>query len=367
MANAINIWAGDEVRRARCLSFWAKERRHFEPISRCFKSAGCAVHWTGCALAVLVLLGVGTFAAAKDVKLSDAQRMVILRTFLAERPFVHRAFPRGKTGIRIEGNQITPSEGEVKMLIAEFGPVAKAGERVQITAVRFAHQGIVFEINGGSDKRKSWRDHVSVGVNGVDPRTPQNQPASDSVYTDSNGSAIFLAIKGDAASLTTDQIKDLLSPVLDFKTMSVAEAYQKSLPPVLAEAVKNHHALVGMDREMVTYAVGRPPHRVRESLDGKEYEEWIYGAPPQDVQFIRFLEDKVVSIEEMKVSGEKVVRTQDEVGDLGGALNASDEKQTQPGAMADSDSAAGSEQPSTPPTLLRPGEKAGNADDATRD
>lgn len=330
-------------------------------IGRCFKFAGRSVHSAGCVLGVLLLL-VGTLAATDDVKLSGAQRMAILRTFLAERPFVHRAFPRGKTGIRIEGDRITPSEAEMNSLIAQFGPAAKVGERVQVTDVRFEHEGIVFEINGGPVKRKSWKDRISIGPIGGDPRSSKSQPDSDSVYTVSNGSSVFLAMKSDAASLTTDQIKDLLSPVLDFKTTSVAEAYQKSLPPVLAQAVKNHHALVGMDKEMVTYAMGRPPRRVRE----QNYEEWIYGDPPQDVQFIRFLEDKVVRIEEMTVSGEKVVRTQDEVGDLGGALNASAKQQT-PGAMAVSNPAAGSEQPSKPPTLLRPDEKAGNADDAARD
>ncbi len=310
-------------------------------------------------LGILVLLLVGTLTAGNP-KLSEAQRMAILRTFLAERPFVHRVFPRGKAGIRVEGEKVTPSEAEMNQLIAQFGPVAKVGDRVQITAVRFEHGGIIFDINGGATKRKSWRDRISIGANGVDPASSQN--AAD-VYTDSNGSSVFLALQTDAASLTTDQIKDMLSPILDFKTRSVAEAYQKSLPPLLAAAVKNHHALVGMDREMVTYAMGRPPHRVRE----KDYEEWIYGDPPQKVEFIRFVDDKVIRIEDMNVSGEKVVRTKDEVGDLGGVLDASAHKKPQPEAMARPDAASVPEQTSEPPTLLRPGEKAANADNTAGD
>lgn len=359
MANEANFEAGKGDPRAHCSGFWANAYRHFQPIAYCLKYAGHTVHSTGCVLGILVLL-IGTLASthlafAKDVKLSGEQRMAILRTFLSERPFVHRALPRGNAGVRIEGEKITPSDADMNQLLAQFGTVAKPGERVQITAIRFEHEGIVFDINGGPVKRKSWRDRVSIG--GINPGSSQDQPGSDGVYTQSNGSSVFLALKGDAASLTTDQIKDLLSPVLDFKTMSVAEAYMKSLPPVLADAVKNHHALVGMDKEMVTYAMGRPPHRVRE----KNYEEWIYGNPPQDVQFIRFIEDKVVRIEDMKVSGEKQVRTEDEVGDLGGALSASSKKQ--PDAMAGSSPAVESEQPRKPPTLLRPGEKAGNADE----
>ncbi len=312
---------------------------------------------------LVLLLLVATLAAADNAKLSEAQRVAIIRTFLAERPFVHRAFPRGKAGVRIEGDKITPAEAEMNQLIAQYGTAAKSGERVQITAVRFEHHGIVFEIDGGPANRKSWRDRVSVGVNGVDPR---GAPHEGDVYTNSRGSSVFLAIKDDAASLTADHIKEMLSPILDFKARSVAEAYERSLPPVLVQAIRNHRALVGMDKDMVIYAMGRPPRRLRESADGKDYEEWIYGDPPQEVKFIRFLDDKVVSIEEMKVSGEKVVRTQDEVGDLGGTLDASAKKQTRPEAMA-TDSAAGTEQPSAPPTLLRPGEKQVGADDATRD
>lgn len=314
----------------------------------CFPSVGI---WR-CACVLLVLMPLA--ASASDSKLSESERQQIIRAFLAESPFVHRALPRGKAGVRIEGQKITPSEAELNQLVAQSGTVAKPGDRVKITTVRFIHQGIVFEINGGPVKRKSWRDRVSVGVNGIDPSTTQQQPNGDNVYTDSTGSSVTLSLKNDA-NLTTDQIKDLLAPVLDFKAVNAAEAYQKSLPPKLAEAIKHHHALVGMDKEMVQYAMGRPPHRVRETKDGKEIEEWIYGAPPQDVEFIRFQDDKVCSIEDMKVSGEKIERTENEVGDLGGVLDASAEKHARPGAVA-----SPTDERRSAPTLMRPGEKQEN-------
>lgn len=332
------------------MSLWARGRD--------LEQVGRFVPPRGRALAALVLLLVATLAAAEDAKLSDAQRVAILRGFLAERPFAHRAFPRDKIRFRIEGDKITPSEAETKQLIDHYGTAAKPGERVQITAVRFEHGGILFEINGGTKQHTKWTDHVNVGVNGADPRGPQNE--ADNAYSNLNGCSILLAIKDGAAALTVDRIKEMLAPILDFQSMNVAAAYQKILPPVLAQAVKEHRALVGMDKDLVSYALGRPQHRLRESLDGKDYEEWIYGDPPQDVKFIRFLDDKVVRIEEMKVSGEKVVRTEDEVGDLGGVLNASAANKTQPEAMS------AATEPGAPPTLLRPGEKAANADDGTR-
>lgn len=310
---------------------------------------------------VLMLL-IPVLAVAEGDKLSDVQRQQIIRAFLAENPFVHRALPRGKTGIRIEGSKVSPSEAEMSALVTTFGAAAKPGERARITAVRFAHHSVIFEINGGPVKRKKWSDRVSVGVNGSDvTRAGQAQPDADSANSNSNGSYVALALKDNVDSLTIDQIKELLAPVLDFKATSVAEAYQKSLPPLLAAAIKNHHALVGMDKEMVTYAMGRPPHRLRETKDGQEYEEWIYGAPPQDVEFIRFLSDKAVSIEDMKVTGEKVVRTQDEVGDLNGALNASAQRRTRPDSAA-----APTEEGRSAPTLRRPDEKPDPEDSTPR-
>ena len=321
----------------------------------------------GLLILALVLMAVA-IANGDDAKLSQAQRMAIIRSLLAERPFVHRAFPMGKSGIRIEGDKITPSEAEMNQTIGHYGAAAKPGERVRITAVRFEHHGISLDINGGPTRRKSWKDRINVGVSGGDPGDASSGYGSDEVYDYSEGSTVFLAIKDDVASLTAEQVKEMLAPVLDFKAMTVAEAYEKSLSPLLAKAVKEHHALVGMDRDMVIYALGRPVRRLRESQDGKEYEEWIYGNPPQDVEFIRFLADKVVRIEEMKVSGEKVVRSEDEIG---GIVDASAKNpamnQTQPGAMAAG--SASTEPRREPPSLLRPGEKPIGVDgsDSKRD
>jgi len=68
-----------------------------------------------------------------------------------------------------------------------------------------------------------------------------------------------------------------------------------------------------MNRDMVIYSKGRPPRKLREHDGETEYEEWIYGTPPQDVDFVRFVGDEVARVETMKVNGEKVVRTEREV------------------------------------------------------
>ncbi len=77
------------------------------------------------------------------------------------------------------------------------------------------------------------------------------------------------------------------------------------------------------------------------STEGEiEYEEWIYGAPPEDVDFVRFVGDEVVRVETMKVDGQKIVRTEKEV-DLGAPTVAKKQE----------------DRPATAPTLRRPGEE----------
>jgi hypothetical protein len=128
------------------------------------------------------------------------------------------------------------------------------------------------------------------------------------------------------------------------------------------EAIKNHHVLVGMNREMVIYAKGRAPRKIREKDGETEFEEWIYGEPPHDVDFVRFVGDEVVRVETMKVDGEKTLRTEKEV-DLEGPTVAKTTEAPgihpkapslrRPGEAADSDSPADGpdrpQQPSAPP------------------
>jgi hypothetical protein len=93
----------------------------------------------------------------------------------------------------------------------------------------------------------------------------------------------------------------------------------------------------------VIYAKGRPPKKHREKDGDTEYEEWIYGEPPQDVDFIRFVGEQVVRVEIMKVDGQKIVRTEKEV-DINPPATVAKEGEQQTKAP-------------NAPTLRRPGEE----------
>src|SRR5260370_214420 len=79
------------------------------------------------------------------------------------------------------------------------------------------------------------------------------------------------------------------------------------------EGGKGHEGLVGMKKEMVIACKGRPEQKIRAHDDRGEYEEWIYGLPPQEMEFVRLYGDEVGRVEIMKVDGQKVVRTEKEV------------------------------------------------------
>ncbi len=90
----------------------------------------------------------------------------------------------------------------------------------------------------------------------------------------------------------------MLLPVLDFEKSSVTENYVDTLPEPIKEAVKAKKAIEGMNRDQVLLAVGRPVRKTRESKEGTDYEDWIYGEPPGRVTFVTFTGDKVVKVKE---------------------------------------------------------------------
>jgi hypothetical protein len=272
-------------------------------------------------------------------KMTTQTRMLVMRDLTAERVFARSLFPMGEKGLQIKNGVVTPGERQLTQLIAEHGAAARPGDRVVISNVVIKDSSIVFEINGGPKKHEKWYQHIQAGVGNV------GGPVGAAPKSlEAKGSQVTLAFDKYVPEITGDQVRDLLSPVFDFKALNQAEAYQKTLPPKVQEAIKNHKVLVGMDRDMVIYAKGRPPKKVRDKDDkGQDYEEWIYGDPPEEVDFVRFQGAVVARLEIMTVGGEKIVRTEKEVD-----LQAADTEVAQKKPA---------EKPANAPTLRRPGEE----------
>ena len=56
--------------------------------------------------------------------------------------------------------------------------------------------------------------------------------------------------------------------------------------------------MVGMDRDQVLLAMGRPVNKSRETKDGLELEDWIYGRAPGRITFVTFNGSKVIKVKE---------------------------------------------------------------------
>jgi hypothetical protein len=175
--------------------------------------------------------------------------------------------------------------------------------------VRIKDNYIHLDLNGGPVHRKKWYEHIEVGgANGA------SVPLSRDQSTDNpHGSYLEVYFDKYVPEMSPAQLRALLYPVLDFNARNKEEAYLDTVPPKVKEAIKAHRVLVGMNTEMVMHAKGKPPKKVREKDGDTEYEEWIYGEAPADVDFVRIVGDEVVRIETMKVGGEKIVRTEKEV------------------------------------------------------
>jgi hypothetical protein len=205
--------------------------------------------------------------------------------------------------------------------------------------VQIKDDHIHFEINGGPVHHKKWYQRVEVSGTYGTPVTG----GPDEAQSNPHGSFVDLYFGKYVPEMTAQQVRGLLYPVLDFNARNKEQAYLDTVPPKVKEAIQAHHVLVGMNQEMVLHAKGKPPRKVRERDGATEYEEWIYGEPPADVDFVRFVGEEVVRVETMKVSGEKILRTEKEV-----ILQPPDkdkEAKKEP-----------TERPANAPSLRRPGE-----------
>jgi hypothetical protein len=114
------------------------------------------------------------------------------------------------------------------------------------------------------------------------------------------GSTLYLEFGKAIPDLSPEELRQVLSPFLDFsRQRSASVLWIDTLPPDIRKAIQERTARVGMDREMVVAAIGKPGHKVRErDNEGNEIEDWIYGTPPDRTVFVRFTGDKVTSIKQ---------------------------------------------------------------------
>jgi hypothetical protein len=240
-------------------------------------------------------------------------KLQLVRVLEAEQGFAMRPLPKGSKGMVLVANGATnPSGPEYVKTLEHNGIALQAADRVAITDIKFAGDKIVFELNNGPDQKHRILRHISIGANGV------MVPLAQDNGQEPTGVRITLQFEKFVPEMTGTQVKELLEPLVDFKLKTPVQAYTDTLPPKLKEAILAHHVLVGMSPEMVTYAMGHPDAKSRERDGDMPFEEWIYGQPPKDVEFVRFNGNRVIQVEEAKMGEPPVIRKTDEMGDYWG-------------------------------------------------
>jgi hypothetical protein len=173
------------------------------------------------------------------------------------------------------------------------GTAARAGDQIQITKVTLRGDSLLIEINGGLRNGKKFMDHVSIGVGAPVPVTNGQSGLVKA------GTTIELKFPRPMESLSPDDVKRLLLPLMEFDKRSATKLYSETLPPAMQHAIAEKRALEGMTREEVLMAMGHPVHKYRETTKaGVDTEDWIYGAAPGKITFVTFGGAKVIKVKE---------------------------------------------------------------------
>ena len=289
-------------------------------------------------------------------ELDARTRQELIRVLQSEQGFAMRPFPRGHKGLTLEANgKLTPAgEGYLEM-ITQFGMSAKPGDAVVLTDIKLDKNKMIFQINGGPDLKHRFLRHIQLGTGGMTSPVVQgddNQPT---------GARITLEFKGRIPELTGKDVKALLAPLISFDVKTPIQAYTDTLPPQLKEAILNHNVWVGMSTDMVLFAKGQPMRKVREVHDQMPFEEWIYGQPPDPVEFVRINGNRVIRVEIAKVGQDPEVFTKDQVEGLmrtdGTPVMTAAGPRTRTVQMGDVQRDPDTQAPAPPPSLAAPGEK----------
>jgi len=242
-----------------------------------------------------------TSSAAANTTLQDNSKLALIRYVSGEFAKAVKPMPAGKEGFQVHVGK--PLNAELlDRAVATHGAAVNTGDQVQITRLEFRAHQIVVDVNGGGRGRKRWRDRIQVSMGGTIPsvQSASTQDQGPPGIQPGMGSTIFLEFNKPLPDMTPEDLKQLLSPFLNFaKERSAAVQWFDTLPPEMKKAIQERKPVLGMDREEVVAAIGKPDHKVRErDPDGNDIEDWIYGQPPSRTVFVRFTGDRVTGIKQ---------------------------------------------------------------------
>jgi hypothetical protein len=290
-----------------------------------------------------------TNVAISTVPLTSHNRQDLLRFLQAEQGFTMRPLPISTITLKANG-PMEPSGSDYTNTIREKGLAAKAGERVVITDVKIDKDRIILDFNGGPEHKHKFLRHIQIGM---DPN--MTAPIVRDSDQAPSGTRIALIFPHAVPDMTGMQVEALIKPIVDFNLKNPVQAYADTLPPWLKKSILDHQVLVGMNTDMVIASIGQPRSKVREREGQMPFEEWIYGEPPDPVQFVRINGNRVIRVEVAKVGESPVIRTENEMGDYWDKQPAQNTRVVKLGDQAPAKPGAESA-PQKPPSLRLPGE-----------
>ncbi|HET7104829.1 MAG TPA: hypothetical protein VFI20_12135 [Terracidiphilus sp.] len=289
------------------------------------------------------------------VRLNAKTRMDLLRYLQAEQGFAMRPFPRGHRGMTLHANgKLDKAGNDYIDLVSRDGISANPGDRVVITDVKIEDSKMVFQLNGGPDLKHRFLRHIELGTG------PVMAPVVNDPGQQPTGARLTLEFKHYVPEMTGKQVEALLAPLISFGVKTPVQAFTDTLPAPLRDAILSHQVLVGMSTDMVLFAKGHPRDKIRE-MDGQmPFEEWIYGKPPQTVEFVRINGNRVIRVEIAEIGKPPQVFTQDVVDPMM-------QTRVEPGSaaaphthtvqMGDVIRNPDTQAPAPPPSLRKPGEE----------
>jgi len=245
----------------------------------------------------------GGAPAPKSGPLQETSKLDLIRFVSGEYAKARKPLPGGKEGFILYVDKPV-DESMLERAVVNHGAAVNTGDSVQVTKLDFRDRTILVDLNGGGRPKKHWRDHISIGMGGsqvpIGQTTSTTQDQGPPGVQSGAGGTLILQFPKSIPDMTPEQLKQFLSPFLDFsKERSASVHWIDTLPPEKKKAITERHAILGMDKDEVVAAMGKPDRKIRErDNNGYDTEDWIYGHPPDKTIFVKFTGERVTSIKQ---------------------------------------------------------------------
>jgi hypothetical protein len=295
-------------------------------------------------------------------------RILLERDMQSEQGFANRPFPRGHKGLTLQANgKLEPAGVDYLNMVVNDGLSAKPGTRVVVTDIKIGKSKITLDFDGGPDAKHRFLRHIQISA-GPEMGDPDSDPSLMNQQGDPAGSRVTLVFANYVPVLTSAQVKALLEPLISFDVKTPVQAYTDTLPTALKDAILDHKVLVGMNTDMVMFAKGQPSKKSRE-MDGQmPFQEWVYGVPPEEVDFVRINGNRVIRVEIAKDGQPLAIFTRDVVSPMlmaAGTPELASTPNTRTVREGDVETDPNRQEAAPPPSLRNPGETLPTNNDST--